>query len=458
MVIVEDLSTFTRFCKVFRASANPLVIPVFADAHFHPLANELCVLYVRTEKESFLLPYCHNEARNLSKDTLRGVQTTYCVRTPFAKVLSHVFYPAIDIFDLAIWHYLKTGDSLEEERFYPRTMKQMLSKFRQQRNVMAAVPLMVLMEYLEAYATYLVSLEKTRPVGDTSFHMSVEIPALTFIEQSGVRVDPIKLVEHYGERVKRQVHNGFVYCDYNPYTTTFRVTNKFGAINFAAINKTDRSRECFISRFENGALVLIDFEAFHVRMIGEMIGFELPSESLHEYFGRQYFGVEHLTDEQYQASKTRTMELLYGQEKEHSDIPYFQSVNKFINRLWTKAQEVGYIESVRGTGRRIYLANIENPYPAKLFNYLLQLTESDITMQALDNLRNVMLDKASKITLYTYDSIIIDYSYDDGKQLIKEIVAVLEQDGKYPVRVHVGSTYHEMRNMTDLVKNPPSAI
>jgi hypothetical protein len=65
-------------------------------------------------------------------------------------------------------------------------------------------------------------------------------------------VDVDKLVQHYGPSVVRQVHKGYVYSDYNPYTITSRVTNKFGKINFAAVNKSDGSREAFISRHENG--------------------------------------------------------------------------------------------------------------------------------------------------------------------------------------------------------------
>jgi hypothetical protein len=74
--------------------------------------------------------------------------------------------------------------------------------------------------------------------------------------------------------------------------------------------------------------VHIDFEAFHVRMIGQLINYPLPSYSLHEYFGKHYFGKDQLTPEEYQASKTKTMNLLYGSEKEKeaSQIPFFIKV------------------------------------------------------------------------------------------------------------------------------------
>ena len=51
--------------------------------------------------------------------------------------------------------------------------------------------------------------------------------------------------------------DGLVYSEYNPYTTTGRPSNRFGGTNFAALNKTDGSREKYISRFDGGMLVII---------------------------------------------------------------------------------------------------------------------------------------------------------------------------------------------------------
>jgi hypothetical protein len=454
MVIVEDLATFTRFIEIFRASAFPIIIPVFADAHFHPLANKLNVVYVDCGTEAFILPYCHNEALNLPGDTLTLLQPSNSLYTPYKKTLMHVGNFGDQVVDIAGRLYLSKGELIDETKHYPRTMKQMLSKFRAQRNVMAAMPLMVLVEYLESYTQELRSILHL-PIEPGFNHLNnVTIPAITWMEQSGVRANVDKLVQHYGSSVMRQVHEGFVYSDYNPYTFTARVTNKFGKVNFAAINKSDGSREAFISRHDRGAVVHIDFEAFHVRMIGQLIGYPLPSGSLHEYFGGHYFGKDELTPEEYQASKTKTMNLLYGSEKEKeaSQIPFFIKVSEFTNTLWTKAQAVGYIESSLGTGQRVHLSRVENPYPAKLFNYLLQITESEITMRAIKGLRERMAGTESKVTLYTYDSIMIDFSYRDGKELIADIVNILEQDGTYPVRVYVGPNYHDLTNVTDLVK------
>ena len=62
------------------------------------------------------------------------------------------------------------------------------------------------------------------------------------------------------ERNGLKTYEKIVYSEYNPYTSTGRPSNRFGGMNFAALNKSDGSREQFISRFNNGVLVEMDFD------------------------------------------------------------------------------------------------------------------------------------------------------------------------------------------------------
>jgi hypothetical protein len=98
------------------------------------------------------------------------------------------------------------------------------------------------------------------------------------------------------------------------------------------------------------------------------------------------------------------------------------------------------------------LDRIEDPSPSKLFNYLLQLREMEVGMQGIFNLIPLFEGKNSKVVLYTYDSILIDFDFGDGAQLLKDIVATLEQDKKYPVRIYSGPSYNSLKNVTSRVK------
>jgi hypothetical protein len=99
-------------------------------------------------------------------------------------------------------------------------------------------------------------------------------------------------------RMPELVNNDRVYSQYNYYTMTGRPSNAYRGFNFAAMNKEDGTRTAFCSRFENGALVEMDFDSYHVRLIARLIGYDLPTSSIHDYLGRFYFGVTELTEEQ----------------------------------------------------------------------------------------------------------------------------------------------------------------
>jgi len=108
------------------------------------------------------------------------------------------------------------------------------------------------------------------------------------------------------------VKDNKVYSQYNYYTMTGRPSNAYRGFNFAAMNKEDGTRAAFCSRFDNGALVEMDFDSYHVRLIARLIGYDLPTSSIHDYLGQFYFGVSQLTDEQRDESKQITFRLLYG--------------------------------------------------------------------------------------------------------------------------------------------------
>ena len=75
-----------------------------------------------------------------------------------------------------------------------------------------------------------------------------------------------------------------VYSEYNPYTATGRPSNRFGGLNFAALNKKDGSRKKFISRYgKEGMLVEMDYDAYHLRLIGDEVNYKFPKGSVHKH-------------------------------------------------------------------------------------------------------------------------------------------------------------------------------
>ena len=65
------------------------------------------------------------------------------------------------------------------------------------------------------------------------------------------------------------------------------------------------------------------------------------------------------------------------------------------------------------------------------------------------NLFKFLEDYDSKVVLYQYDSILIDFNLQDGKEFLVKVKNIVEQDGKFPVKVAYGKNYNEMKDFTE---------
>jgi DNA polymerase I-like protein with 3'-5' exonuclease and polymerase domains len=213
------------------------------------------------------------------------------------------------------------------------------------------------------------------------------------------------------------------------------------------MNKEDGTRAAFYSRFERGALVEMDFDSYHVRLIAKMIGYELPASSIHDYLGRFYFGVDELTDEQRDESKAITFRLLYGGiDREFLSIPFFAQVNDFVYKIWDKWKRTGCVETPI-LKRNICREGLQNMTANKLFNYYLQAVETEVSVRKLQQVQEMMVPYTSCMILYTYDSVLFDINYQEARELLPQIKAVLEQ-GNFPVKTKVGDIYDKIKTIS----------
>ena len=73
--------------------------------------------------------------------------------------------------------------------------------------------------------------------------------------------------------------------------------------------------------------------------------------------------------------------------------------------------------------------------PNKLFNYMIQLMETENNIKILNELLPKIKNYNSKIILYNYDSFLFDFDVKNDKiDYLKEVKVILEQDGKYPTK------------------------
>ena len=241
---------------------------------------------------------------------------------------------------------------------------------------------------------------------------------LQWIESSGLHTD-----------------SGMEYTQYNMLTTTSRPSNTFGGVNYAALPKDGEVRKRFISRFEGGKLYQLDFDGYHIRLIGKLIGVDIPLDiKAHKWLADQY-GAD-LKD-----AKAITFRQLYGGvQDDYKHIPFFSKTSEYIESLWNEFLR-NRLTFTPIMSRKIEI--IDSLNKNKLFNYILQAVETERNILILDKLSNMRQDRKSLPILYTYDSILFDVDPSDGDEYILEIKKVMESDG-FPTDVEIGDNYKDM--------------
>lgn len=338
-------------------------------------------------------------------------------------------YSSSLVTDISVFAMLKGVAVPSPDTFITNSMRNMMRQFSSFKNVVAAIPLVKWMEFAQAYLWELKRLwndmwtENQMASGGEIFIDRIMIPALSEIERNGIYTT-----------------DGMVYSDYNIHTSTGRPSNAFGGINFAALNKHDGTRKKFISRFgENGTLVQFDYEAFHLRLAANLMGYELPTTSLHTYLAEQYYGTKEITSEMYEESKARTFAIMYGQTEDIGDVEFFKKLREYQSDLWEKYCQDGFVLS--GTGRKVVVPKPNNP--AKVFNYLMQLTETEVSIRAIHTVNQQLSKSQAKVVLYTYDAILLDVPNDELYMM--DLIGYVLADKKYPVRQYRGHNYDELK-------------
>jgi len=423
MVIVENNEQLSSFLKIYRKQ-DSIVLPIQSDEHKHPADDNICLLYVQIiDGEEYIISYNHSESLNLNEQpNLKSDTKKYTIDK---KRLQHL----IDIngvIDVNLLHYIQTNQPLETENIDTNSHNFFNMKHYRKKNINRVIPILKHLELCRKLSKILLDvIEKNKEDVNLSYNDEI-INNLSYLEGNGI-----------------QTTEGMVYSEYNIFTSTGRPSNRFGGTNFAALNKKDGSRKPYVSRYKNGVLVEMDYDAYHLRLIGERIGYDFPKGSVHEHMAK-FYGVD------YEESKKLSFQYLYGFiPYEVSQLnPFFSRVENYIKELWEEYNNKEFILSDIYS-KRIYRKNLDDMNANKLFNYTIQLMETENNMKVLSELIPNIQDYKSKLILYSYDSFLLDFNMEDGLDYIKKVKEILEQKGKFPVKVSWGLNYHEMKDITE---------
>ena len=385
--------------------------------------DSLSLLYVKLlSGKEFILPFNHSETLDLEIPSLDSDTKKY---TYDRKKLNH-YIKLTNVIDVNLMQYMNEGTPITIEETDTNSHNFLNMRYYKKDSINTIIPVL---KHLEKSRKIAKILQDVIAKHSSSVNMSYNdevLDNLSYIENNGIHT----------------IENT-VFSEYNIYTSTGRPSNRYGGINFAALNKKDGSRKPYVSRFKNGVLVEMDFDAYHLRLIADKIDYEFPSGSVHEHMA-EFYGVD------YEEAKILSFKYLYGFIP-HDVVqmnPYFSRVYDYIEELWKEFNSKEFIVSDI-YNRRLYKKNLSDMNANKLFNYTIQLMETENNMRALTKLIPKIKDYKSKLILYSYDSFLLDFNMEDGLDYLKKVKEILEQDGKYPVKVSWGLNYHEMKDITE---------
>lgn len=261
------------------------------------------------------------------------------------------------------------------------------------------------------------------------------------VEKNGIKVDSSTFKIHF----KAKVNDGYVYTEYNIYNPTGRPSNKFDGVNYVALNKEDGCRKSFVSRFNDGYLMMIDFTGFHPYIVSNLIDYKVPdNETIYEHLAKQYYNVDVVDAETMSKSKKLTMVNLYGQIKDqHLSIPFFAKTDQLKNKYWETFEKKGYVTTPIYK-RKITNKHIKDPNKNKLFAYIIQAAETEYGLNSLGNVIKYLTDKPMLPILYVYDSILFDVSKDVSQQTLNDVIDIVKNK-KFKVKVYTGNNYHDLK-------------
>jgi len=418
-MIVESHSEKEQFLDYW-GNESSIVIPIWEDLERHPMTCDLSFLYVAFENLHFVIPFKHNDCEPLDIDLSKSTQPKWVWNKKGLLQTNLGIQNQKDI---------QTSLFFNNNKLYPMRDKiEVLTNFYtrlgMKDNLGKSISIMKFMEVLEGVVDDFGKLTPTFGWVDDTM-----IPILSEVEQKGIQVDREKFLDRWKDN-KKSLWFSRTFTEYNPYTITSRPSNRHLGINYSALNKKDGSREVFIPQ-KGKSFVQFDYDAYHVRLIGKMIKYDLPETSVHQWLANQY-------NCGYDESKARTFRILYGGvSDEDRKIPFFDKVDEFIRKMHEESIKNGYLTTPKG--RKIPLGWIEQPTAQKYFNYLLQATETEFNIEVMKKLKDESLPLP---ILYTYDSFLFEFTPKE-KQIVKKVKLILESFG-FPTKVEFGNDYSEL--------------
>jgi hypothetical protein len=400
--IIETAEQLDEFFNI--GHDKVFVEPILFNDNIHPALNHISLLYIKplVNDKGYILCLNHNEALKLNKTPITNLLASFKEIYVRDRKSFIYFFPLKNTIDISFY----TPEYVEPTTPTHETFYQ---NHGHRDNVNTIIPLTKHYEKCELIFNKVKDYFKT---DNTKFNNKAT--SIFFaIERNGIKINKQQFDKHFELNHEHfSIQDDTIYTQYNLYTTTGRPSNSFNGINFAALAKENGCRKSFIPN--NNRFIEIDISAYHPTLAAQLIGYDFGDETPYEYFAREA-GIE------VSEAKILMFRQLYGGiYNEYKYIDFFQLIEEHVNKLWKEYTTHGYISCpISG---HILTNDIKDINPQKLFNYTLQNLETSTNVCIVWDIIKLLKGKKTKIVLYTYDSILLDYhDEDDILDQIKEV-------------------------------------
>lgn len=428
-MIVDSLQQYQNFIKAIQ-DEHIICHAIVLYPQKHLVDNTIIGWYVRVlNGEEFTILIEHPEAvyKVDCYEAFHKAERCYVVDYDILTYAGYKLLPNME--DGVINSYLRYGTIPEQEynpllNFYRKRVGQACSNF--------LIDLAKLQQYYRDIIDKLpIDKELVNP-----FYNTVKEVYHT-IEKSGIAVNEQLFRNAFPS--SGYLKDGKAYTKYNLYTSTGRPSNRFAGVNYAALNKEDSTRECFMSRYPNGKLIEIDFTSYHPRILASLTKYSISDqENIYEHLAKQYFG-DNPTQEQVTQSKEMTFRQLYGGiNRQYLHIDYFARIQMLTDTLWQIYSKQGFINSLISKRK---ISGIEDATPTKVLNYFIQLQETEQNVQLLSQIFAKLPTDILPI-LYTYDSVLFDVPCGKEQALYSVLQATIPS--KFPFKIKTGDNYRHI--------------
>jgi hypothetical protein len=413
--LIENNKQLLNLYKLNYKEAYIEIIPYSYKTH--PIKTNISLIYLRPlkSKKGYILSIDHSESISLNSEYIVKLISNYNTLHVWGKKEFLHYYVHKNIKDLSL---LSPEYELETTKAH-----QILTQRNQDKlDINRIIPIVKHYETCEKNYNNLKQYIN-EPINE--FYNNRVPLVFNAIERNGIQVDRELFKEHFN-----QDWGDKVYTQYNYRTTTTRPSNRFGGINFAALNKENGIRKTFIPK--NDKLVEIDISAYHPTLASSLIHYSFDDRDIHASFAKMY-GVD------YKKSKELTFKQLYGGVfDQYKHLEFFQKIQNFIDNLWDDFQTKGFIECPISK-YKFEKSKLDNMNPQKLFNYLLQNLETAKNVHILWDIIKILKNKDTKLVLYTYDAFLLDFKITERTTLER----ILDVFKKYKLKTKIthGNSY-----------------